>query len=142
MIISLTAKLGDAPPRRLVDSNRRYGVLVDRLKLRVVLYLSFQIHLLEHVQSRLFAAAGGTRPALGLQGTGQVPAALITLEAEGLAVVARSDNLIFRGPYQAHEGQELGGDIDNSPRGLVGATGVDNSDAAVMSSEGKHISAG
>ena len=115
---------------------------MNRLELRVVLRLAFQIHLLKHVQSRLLAAGANTRLPLGFQGPGQLPAALTALEAEGLAVIARRDNLVLGGPDQAHEGQKLGGDADDGPGGLVGLAGVNDGDAAIVGREGQRVPAG
>ncbi|KAI6761613.1 hypothetical protein HG531_002166 [Fusarium graminearum] len=129
-------------PKTLKGPNGADGVLVSGLKLSVILSLALEIHLPEHVQSRLLTVLAQTRAALLLNGTSQLPATLAALEAESLAVVTSSDNLIFTGPDQTLERKLLSRDSNNSTRGLVGARGVNDSDAAVMSCKGKTVSAG
>lgn len=140
-VFRLTAELCDAVAGGLIRTNHGDGVLVNSLELGVILGLALEIHLSEHVQCRLLALRAETGVALGLDRSGQLPAALATLESESLAIVASSDDLIFRAPQQALEGKHLGGNGDNGTRGLIGSGGVDNSNAAVMSSKGKAVTA-
>lgn len=135
------AELCDRAPRRLIRADHCYGVLVDRGEFRVILHLSLQIHLFEHIQSRLFPIIAHSWPALGFQGPSQLPARLATLEAEGLTVVTSSDDFGLAGPEQALERKQLSCDAEDCLGGLVRSTGVDNSDAAVVSSEGQGVAA-
>jgi len=82
------------------------------------------------------------RPALGLDSTSELPTIFTSAEAEGLAVVTGGDYLILPVPDQAHERQQVSVDSDNSPRGLLGSTGVDNSDRAVVGGVSQSIPAG
>jgi hypothetical protein len=142
MTLRLTAELGDAVTRHLKRSDGANGVLVGSLKLSIILGLTLKVHLPEHVQSRLLTVLAQTRAALLLDGTSQLPATLTALEAESLAIVTSSDNLILAGPDQTLERKLLSRDGDNSTRGLLGARGVNDGDAAVMSSERETVSAG
>lgn len=63
-----------------------HGVLVGRLELGICRGLTLEIHLSEHVQGRLLTGTAGISGLL-LQGTGKLPSALVTLEAERLAVL-------------------------------------------------------
>ena len=69
------------------DTNSVHSVLVSGLELGVYGALTLEIHLTEHVQGRLLAGTGGSGTTLLLQGASQLPAILVTLEAEGLAVL-------------------------------------------------------
>jgi hypothetical protein len=59
-----TAKLGDAAWAISVNSDGADGVLVNSVEFGVVLDLALEIHLLEHVQCRLFASVGHSRASL------------------------------------------------------------------------------
>lgn len=52
----LTGEFAHVPIRVIVDTNRTDGILVNGLQLRVDLSLSLEVHLPEHVQSRLLAS--------------------------------------------------------------------------------------
>lgn len=88
----LTAELGDRVTRSFICSDRVDGVLVNSLQLGIILHLSFQIHLPEHVQSRLLTSIAQTRPSLRFQSSTQLPSLRAAFEAEGLTVVASSNN--------------------------------------------------
>lgn len=138
----LTAELGNAVTVRFKSPEGADGVLMGRLELRVVFGLALQIHLLEHVQSRLLAMLTKTGATLGLNGTSELPAFLVTLEAESLAVVTSSDNLILATPDKTLEGKQLRGQGDDSSRGLVRTGRVNHSDAAIMGRKRKAVSTG
>lgn len=140
--VKLTAKLGNIATIRLVSSYSRNGVLVDSLQLCVVLCFALEVHLFEHVQGGLFAlVTAQSGSTLGLQGPAQLPTGSIALETEGLTVVTSSHNLALRRPDQTHEWQKLRIDADDSTGWLLGGSGVDNSNAAVMSGKGESITA-
>lgn len=63
-----------------------HSVLVGRLELGVRLGLALEIHLPEHVQSRLLADTPGFT-SLFLQRAGKLPSILIAVETEGLTVL-------------------------------------------------------
>lgn len=63
-----------------------HSILVGRLELGVCLGLTLEIHLPEHVQSRLLAGTTGFT-SLFLQRAGKLPSILITVETEGLTVL-------------------------------------------------------
>jgi hypothetical protein len=112
------------------------------LKLSVILGLAFEIHLPEHIQSRLLTVLSQARAALLLNRASQLPATLTALEAESLTVVASSDDLILTGPDQTLERKLLSRDGDNSTGRLLRTRRVNDSNAAVVSSKRKAISAG
>jgi hypothetical protein len=60
---------------------------VNRLELRVGLGLSFEIHLAEHVQSRLFTNAASSGPSLAFDASFQLPSTLIAAQAVRLTVL-------------------------------------------------------
>lgn len=53
----------------IVGSNRANGVLVHRLKLRVIFSLSLHIHLPEHVQGGFLSVVTNTRAAFRFHGS-------------------------------------------------------------------------
>lgn len=63
-----------------------HSVLVGRLELGVCLGLALEIHLPEHVQSRLLAGTPDF-PSLFLQRARKLPSILIAVETEGLTVL-------------------------------------------------------
>lgn len=63
-----------------------HSVLVGRLELGVRLGLALEIHLPEHVQSRLLTGTPDFS-SLILQRAGKLPSVLITAETEGLTVL-------------------------------------------------------
>ena len=71
---------------------------MHRLELSVILNLSLEIHLPEHVQGGLLALLPRAGTALGLNRPGKLPASLTTLETEGLAVITGRNDLVFRLP--------------------------------------------
>lgn len=135
------AELGHTLSISVERSNGANGVLVDRLELSVVLGLALQIHLSEHVKGRLLAVLTQAGAALCLDGTSQLPTTLTSLEAEGLAVITGSNDLVLTGPDQTLERQLLSCDSDNSAGRLLRSRGIHNRDAAVVSSKGKAITA-
>ena len=56
--------------------------------------------------------------------------------------MASSNQFFFTIPNQAVEWQKTGGNVQHGSRRLLRGTRVHNSDAAVMASEGKYVSAG
>ncbi|KAJ3518253.1 hypothetical protein NM208_g14583 [Fusarium decemcellulare] len=117
----LTAELCHTVAVHLERPEGANRVLVDSLELGVILGLTLQIHLSEHVQGGLLTVLTEAGTTLGLNGTGQLPATLASLEAESFTVVASSNDLILAGPDQALERQLLRGDGDNSARWLLPA---------------------
>ena len=115
---------------------------MNSLELRVVLRLALQVHLLEHVESRLLALLARTGTSLLLNGSSELPARLSTLESECLAVVTGCDDLILAAPQEALEGKQLSSDGHNSTWGLVRRRGVHNGDTAVVGGEGETVAAG
>lgn len=63
------------------------------------------------------------------------------LETVGLAVVSRGDDFVFTAPDNAHKGEELRGDADDSARRLLRSAGVYNCDTAVVCGKGQGVSA-
>jgi hypothetical protein len=61
---------------------------MDRLKLCVRVSLSLEIHLAEHIEGRLVPHTASSGSRLALDSTCQLPPALITAEAEWLAILA------------------------------------------------------
>lgn len=114
---------------------------MNSLKLRVVLSLTLEIHLSEHVKSRLLAL-GTCTSSLARDGAGKLPTAFVSAEAESLAVVAGSNDLILRLPDQALKREKLSGDGDYGTGRLLRSGWVDDRDAAVMSSKSKTVTAG
>lgn len=116
---------------------------MDSLELCVILGLALEIHLLEHLQGRFLRPdLISTRGTPRLNGADEVPTRLPALEAESLAIVASSDDLVLGAPDQALEGQELSGDGNDSFRRLVGTTGIYDRDATIVSSKSKAITTG
>jgi hypothetical protein len=113
---------------------------MDRFELCVVLGFAFEIHLPEHVESRLFPVRAGTSRALGLDRAGELPTSFTTAEAESLAVVASGNDLILVVPDQALKRQHLRSDGNNSSRRLLWAARVYDGDAAVMRSKSEAVS--
>lgn len=134
-INSARAKLMDRTARLFIHPNCVDGVLMDRLQLCVRVSLSLEIHLAEHIEGRLVPHTASSGSRLALDSTCQLPPALITAEAEWLAIMTRGNNLVFPVPNQASKRQEACGDVQHGPRRLFGGTGVNNSDTAVMTSE-------
>ena len=135
------ADLCDATSTLLKAADSVDGVLVHSLELGIIrARLALEIHLPEHVQCTLLALIRKSGPALRLQGASQLPARLVALEAVGLAVVSRSDDLILGAPDQRHKGQDLGADAKEGARGLLGAAGVDDGEGAVVGGKGEGVS--
>lgn len=144
----------DRTARLFIHPNCVDGVLMDRLQLCVRVSLSLEIHLAEHIEGRLVPHTASSGSRLALDSTCQLPPALITAEAEWLAILetvstidsallqcslethmTRGNNLVFPVPNQASKRQEACGDVQHGPRRLFGGTGVNNSDTAVVTSE-------
>jgi hypothetical protein len=66
---------------------------MDGVELRVVLCLTLEIHLSEHIQCRLFPSIGDSWTGLGLEAPYNFPALLRTLQAECLACLLLSAQL-------------------------------------------------
>lgn len=115
---------------------------MGRLQLCIVLGLALQIHLPEHVQSRLFTVLTKTRSALCLDGSNQLPATFISLEAERLTIVTCSNDFVLAAPQQTLERQQLGRDGDDGAWWLIRSARVDNGNAAVVRRESEAVSAG
>jgi len=130
----LTAKLLHRAPRRLKRPQHGDGVLVNRLELRVILGLASEIHLPEHVQSRVVPVVTEARSSLGLQRPTELPPLNATLEAESLAVVTSGNDLGLAIPDEAHEGQQLSVDADDGLGRLVGTAWIHDRDAAIVRS--------
>lgn len=119
------------------------GVLVCRVESSVVLDLAPEVHLLEHVEGRLFPRAGPqTRTGLCLDAADHLPTGLAPPEPEGLAVVTGSDDLGLAVPDEARERQGLGRDAQHGARRRVRPAGVHDRDAAVVAGEGEGVAAG
>lgn len=107
--------------------------------------LTLEIHLLEHVQRRLLSVlVTKTRSSSGLgllQRARQLPPLLAALEAEGLAIVTRSNDLGLSVPEETHEGQKLRVDADHRLGRLLGRRGVDDGDRGVMRRKGQGVAA-
>lgn len=109
------------------------------LQLRVIFSLSFQVHLLEHIESGLFPGISGSSSSLRLQGTGKLPTSLIALESIGLAIMSCSNNLTLAIPNQTHERQQLGANANDCSRRLISPIGVYNGNTTVVSCERQRI---
>jgi hypothetical protein len=83
----LTAKLADSATRIFIDPHGVDRVLMDRLELRVNLSLTLEIHLTEHIKSRLFAGAACSRALLVLDGPCELPCTLISTEFDRFTVL-------------------------------------------------------
>lgn len=142
ILTRLTTKLSNGITRSFVGTQHCDGILMDCLELGVIFDLALQIHLLEHVERGLFPGITKTRAALGLNRSAQLPAIKTTLEPESLAVISGGNDLSLAIPDEAHKGEQLGVDGDNSPGRLLRGAWIHNSDAAVMRGKGKSISAG
>lgn len=68
-----TTKLGDSATRGLKRTEGSNRILVNGFQLRVILDFALEVHLSEHVESRLFTLSSGIA-ALGLNGTRKLPA--------------------------------------------------------------------
>lgn len=101
--MKLTAETANAVTRNLVGSNGADGVLMSRLELSIVFALAFQVHLPEHVQSRLLTVLTKTGSALGLNRANKLPARFTSLKLERLTVVTGGNDLIFAAPDQTLE---------------------------------------
>lgn len=82
----LTAEGSHNPVGFFVGPDGVHSVLVGRLELGFRLGLALEIHLPEHVQSRLLASTHGFS-SLVLQRAGKLPSILIAAETEGLTVL-------------------------------------------------------
>jgi hypothetical protein len=69
---------------------------MDRLKLRVRVCLSLEIHLAEHIEGRFVPHTASSGSRLALNSTCQLPPALITAEAEWLAILAMGQHDTLR----------------------------------------------
>lgn len=85
--VALTAKLADSTTCPFIDSNGVDRVLVDGLKLRVSLGLAFEIHLTEHIESRLLASAACSRAGLVLDSPYELPCTLVSTESVRFTVL-------------------------------------------------------
>jgi hypothetical protein len=115
---------------------------MDRLELRIVFDLSFEIHLPKHIQGRLFATITQTRASLGFQCPSQVPPASPSSKPKGLTVVAGRNDFIFPAPDEAHEREELRRNGNDGLGWQFRPARVDNGNAAIVGCEGEGISAG
>lgn len=138
----LTAETAHAVTGNLVGSDGADGVLMSSLELGIILGLALQVHLPEHVQSRLLAVLTKTGSALGLNRANKLPAFFASLKLESLTVVTGGNDLVFAAPDQTLERQQLGRDSNNGPWCLVRGAGIDDSDAAVVRRKGKAVPAG
>jgi hypothetical protein len=77
----------DRTARLFIHPNGVDGILMDRLKLSVRLSLSLEIHLAEHIESRLLPHTASSGSRFALNSTCQRPPALITAETEWLAIL-------------------------------------------------------
>ena len=83
----LTAELADRAVRFFISPNRADGVLVSRFELGIRLSLSLEIHLTEHIQSRVFPDAPSTSTRFPLNRSSELPSALIAAETVRFAVL-------------------------------------------------------
>lgn len=81
------ADLADVVRGPGILANRADGVLVDRLQLRVILGLSFEIHLSEHVEGRFLGAILLATLGRSVERTDEGPARRRAAESERLAVL-------------------------------------------------------
>ena len=82
----LTAEGAHNPVGFFMDPDSVHSVLVGGLELGVRLGLALEIHLPEHVQSRLLAGTSGFS-SLILQRASKLPSILVAVETEGLTVL-------------------------------------------------------
>lgn len=157
--ILLTAKRAHLSVSLLKDTDGVDSVLVGRLELGIRSSLALEIHLPEHVQRRLLTSTSGSGTTLLLQRAGQLPSVLVTVEAEGLAILdnglaavmllstgmsdatymASSDNLVLAVPDQTVKRQQTGRNVQHRAGRLLRGTGVHDSNAAVVSGESEGI---
>lgn len=143
---TLTTELGHTSTTLLKGPQHSDRILMHRLQHGIILAdLTLQIHLLEHVQRRLLPIlVTKTRSSSGLgllQRACQLPPLLATLEAEGLAIVARSNDLGLSVPEEAHKGQKLRVDADHRLGRLLGRRRVDDGDGGVMRRKRQSVAA-
>lgn len=65
------------------------------LELGVGLGLSLEVHLAEHIKSRLLASAPSTRPCLAFNGPSKLPSVLVTAKAVRFAILLMPVSDIF-----------------------------------------------
>lgn len=83
------ADLSDISWLTFVSSDCDNGVLVDCFQLGVVFAFAFEIHLLEHVQSRLFTfrSCGAIGAGRGVKRTSQGPTGFVARDTKGGAIL-------------------------------------------------------
>ena len=113
-----------------------------RIQLGVILDLALQIHLSEHLQSRLFPCASYARSSFGLHCARHLPALLAAFKSERLTIVASCNNLGLAIPDQRCEREQQSRDVDHGSGRLFWTTGIDDCYTAVVRREGQGVAAG
>lgn len=99
-------------------------------QLRIILRLSLEIHLSEHIQGRFLSLLAW--PGLGFDRTSYLPALLTAAEPKCLAVISGSDDLALAVPDETCERKSLRTDVDDGSWRLLRTARVDDGDTAVM----------
>lgn len=85
----LTAERAHLSVSLFKDTDGVHGILVGRLELRVGGGLTLEVHLSEHVESRLLTSTTSAGARLVLQRSSKLPSILVTAETERLTVLIR-----------------------------------------------------